>query len=81
MQASGFTAASTPTALIPVQPSFYVSARTLTSLGLYYAHKAYHFQINVENALDEEYLTGTFTRTGVWVGTPRNVKFSASYRF
>ncbi len=81
VQASGFTAASTPTALIPVQPSFYVSARTLTSLGLYYAHKAYHFQINVENALDEEYLTGTFTRTGVWVGTPRNVKFSASYRF
>ncbi len=81
VQASGFTSASTPTNLIPVQPSFYVSSRTLTSVGLHYTRNNYTLQLNVENALDEEYLTGTFTRTGVWVGTPRNVKFTAVYRF
>lgn len=81
IQASGYTAASTPTNLIPVQPSFYVPARTLASAGFFYSRGQYDYQINIENLLDRDYVTGTFTRTGVWIGTPRNVKVSLTRRF
>jgi iron complex outermembrane receptor protein len=81
LQASGFTAASTPTKLIPIQPSFYVPARTLTNVGLFYKAARWEVQCNIDNALDTEYVTGTFTRNGVWVGTPINVKLAFTRKF
>lgn len=78
IQASGFTAASTPTRLIPNQPSFYAPARTLVNGAVYYTRGAMRYQLNVDNLLNKKYLGSTFTRTGIWVGTPINVKFSVT---
>ncbi|MGH7943990.1 MAG: TonB-dependent siderophore receptor [Opitutaceae bacterium] len=78
IQASGVTAASTSTNVIYVQPSFYVPARTLLNGAVYYTRGAMRYQLNVDNVLNTKYLTGTFTRTGIWVGTPINFKLSVT---
>jgi iron complex outermembrane receptor protein len=80
--ASGFTAASTPTNPIPNQPSFYLGARTLTTLILGYdSKKNWSVQLNVDNLLDEEYLMAAINRSLVYVGTPRNFRGSFTYKF
>lgn len=68
--ASGFTPAG-----VARKPSFYLPARTLLNLTLDYAFdEAWRLQVNVDNALDEEYLAASLGRGVVWPGTDTNVK-------
>jgi len=79
--ASGFTAASTPTNLIPNQPSFYLPSRTLVDLSFGYTREAWTVQANVDNLFDSEYLAAGLTRTLVYPGTGINFRVSLGYKF
>lgn len=80
--ASGVTAASTPTNVIPNQPTFFLEARTLVNLILAYKSKQnWDVQLNIDNALDKEYMMAAISRTSVYVGTPRNLRASFTYKF
>lgn len=78
IQASGVTA---NTKFTPNQPSLYAPARTLVNGAIYYTRGNTRYQLNVVNLLNEKYLTNTFTRAGIWVGTPTNLKFSVTQQF
>jgi len=79
--ASGFTPASTPTKLIPNQPSFYLPARSLVDLSVGYTRGAWSFQANVDNVFDKEYLLASLSRNAVYAGPGINFRGSVSYRF
>jgi iron complex outermembrane recepter protein len=80
--ASGLTPASTPTNVIPNQPSFYLGARTLVNVIIGYTSKQnWSLQLNIDNALDKEYLMASINRSMVYPGTPRNFRLTANYKF
>lgn len=79
---SGLTPASTPTNVIPNQPTFYLGARTLVNLILSYnSKKNWGVQVNVDNLLNKEYNMASINRSMVYVGTPTNVRVSLSRKF
>ncbi len=79
---SGLTPASTPTNVIPNQPTFYLGSRTLVQLILAYQSKHnWGVQLNVDNALDEDYMMASINRSMVYTGTPTNYRLSANYKF
>lgn len=80
--ATGFTAASTPSHLIPNQPTFYLGSRTLVNLTLAYDSK-HHWgvQVNVDNLFDRDYLLTSATRFAVFPGPPRNFRGNLWYAF
>ena len=80
--ASGLTAASTPTNVIPNLPTFYLGARTLVNLTLAYNSKQnWSVQMNVDNVFNKEYLMASINRSLVYVGTPTNVRVSFNKKF
>ena len=79
--ASGLTAASTPTNLIPNLPSFYLPARTLVDLSVGYVRGAWAYQANVDNVFDNKALMASISRTFVYAGPGINFRASATYRF
>jgi iron complex outermembrane receptor protein len=79
--ASGYTAASTPTSLIPNQPSFWLPARTVVDLAAAYKFKTWHLQANVDNVFDKEYMAASLTRYLVTAGPGINLRVSAAYKF
>ncbi|HEU5080641.1 MAG TPA: TonB-dependent receptor [Opitutaceae bacterium] len=79
---SGLTPASTPSNPIPNQPTFYLPSRTLVNLILAYElNKNWGFQLNVDNLLDKDYLMASINRSMVYAGTPRNFRFTTTYKF
>jgi iron complex outermembrane receptor protein len=80
--ASGLTAASTSTNVIPNLPTFYLGARTLVNLGLAYNFKnSWSAQLNVDNLFNEEYNMASINRALVYVGTPMNARLSVTRKF
>ncbi len=79
--ASGVTAASTPTRLIPNLPTFYLPARTLVDLSASYTRGAWTYQANVDNVFDKEYILASLSRMLVVPGSGINFRASATYRF
>jgi iron complex outermembrane receptor protein len=79
--AFGLTAASTPTNLIPVLPSFYLSSRTIVDLSLNYATKSWEFQVNVDNATNKDYILASLTRFSVFPGPKTNLRVATTYKF
>jgi len=79
--ATGYTPASTPTNLIPNQPSFYLPEQTLVDLNLTYARKALVYRLNVSNLLDEDNYPATGARNTVIVGNPRAFSGSVTFKF
>ena len=80
--ASGLTAASTATNVIPNLPTFYLGARTLVNLTLAYTSKHnWSVQANVDNVFNKEYNMASINRSLVYVGTPTNLRVSATYKF
>jgi iron complex outermembrane receptor protein len=76
---SGFT---TPTSGVPVQPSFWLEARTLVNANLTYRiDEHWKTQLNVDNLFDKEYLQSSTGRTNVWPGMPLNAKLTVTYSF
>lgn len=79
--AGGFTPASTPTNLIPNQPTFYLPARTLVDASFGYTRADWSLQANVDNVFDKKYLLASLSRNAVYAGTGINLRVSATYRF
>ena len=79
---SGLTAASTPTKVIPNQPTFYLGARTLVNLTLAYnSANNWSAQLNVDNVFDKEYNMASINRSMVYVGTPTNFRLTLTRKF
>ena len=78
---SGLTAASTPSNLIPNQPSFYLPARTLVDLSAGYVRGPWSYQANIDNVFDNRYLMASISRFFVYAGPGINVRGSVTYRF
>jgi iron complex outermembrane receptor protein len=80
--ASGLTPASTPTKIIPNQPSFYLGSRTLVNLTLAYeSKKDWSVQVNVDNLFNTEYLMAGLTRGMVYPGYPVNFRASFTKKY
>lgn len=80
--ASGLTPASTPTNIIPNQPTFYLGSRTLVNLAVAYDSKQnWTAQVNVDNLFDKEYLMAGLTRGMVYPGYPINLRVSFTKRY
>ncbi|MGH7943748.1 MAG: TonB-dependent siderophore receptor [Opitutaceae bacterium] len=78
----GDTAMGLTDANVPIQPSFYLGARTLVNLTLAYNSKhQWGVQVNVDNAFDRKYLLTGVNRSMVFTGTPRNIGASVKYGF
>lgn len=80
--ASGLTAASTSTNVIPNQPTFYLGARTLVNLSFAYTfHDNWSVQLNLDNVLNKEYNMASINRSLVYVGTPTNYRVTLTRKF
>ncbi len=82
--ATGFTttrALPGATPFVPVQPSFYVAARTLWNAGVTYRMGQWSGALTVLNALNKDYILAAGSRGAVTVGAPRDWKVSATYKF
>jgi iron complex outermembrane receptor protein len=80
--ATGVTKASTPTDVIPVQPSFYLPAYSLTDLTISYVYDKHWTQrVYVDNVFDTKYLAAALTRYSVYPGLGTNVRASITYSF
>jgi iron complex outermembrane receptor protein len=77
----GLTAASTPTTLIPNQPTFWLPARTLVDLAAGYTRGAWSYQANIDNVFDKKYILAAISRNSVWPGPGTNLRASVTYRF
>ncbi len=80
-QASGFTSASTATNPIAQQPSFYLPARTLTDANATYTRGHVSYRLAVNNLFDKDDYAASQTRSSVYIGNPRNISGSVTYRF
>ena len=75
---SGYTAVYA----MPVQPSFFLSARTLVNATVSYRiGDHWKTQLNIDNLLNEDYLAASTARNTVFPGTPINPKFKVIYSF
>lgn len=66
---------------VPQQPSFKVAPRTVTNLGFTYRTKVWTARVQINNALDKDYIMGGINRNSMMVGEPRNFKGSITYNF
>jgi iron complex outermembrane receptor protein len=80
-QASGITAASTATKVIPNQPSFYVAPRTIANLGVSYRRDQWTTRVSIDNVLDKEYIQSAGSRNTLVSGLPRTWAVSFGYKF
>jgi len=78
---AGYTDASTPTNLIPNQPSAYMPARTLVDVTLSYSRKNWSYGLTLANALDKTYYAAADSRDLINVGTPRNLSGTITWKF
>ena len=79
--ASGYTAASTPTTPIPIQPQFYYPAHTVADLNLSYQRGKLTYRLNAFNITDETYWNGGGAQNINNVANPRNITGSVTYKF
>ena len=64
-----------------MQPSFLVAERTLVNLGFTYRTRDWVVRLQVNNALDKDYILAAGSRTSIIVGDARSLKSSITYRF
>ncbi|HYD82961.1 MAG TPA: hypothetical protein VEA63_02890, partial [Opitutus sp.] len=66
---------------VPNQPTFLVAGRTLVNVGISYRADRWTARIQVNNALDKDYILAAGSRTAAVPGDPRNVRASFTYNF
>jgi len=80
--ATGVTSASTPTNVIPVQPSFYLPAYSLTDFTASYRYDQHWTQrFFVDNVFNTKYIAASLTRYSVYPGLGINFRASVTYSF
>jgi len=78
---SGYTSASTPDNLIPIQPSAYMPSHTLADVTVSYSRERWSYGVTVANVFDKDYYAAADSRYLIYVGNPRNVWGQVSYKF
>ena len=80
--ASGLTDASTPTDIIPEEPTFWLPARTLFNLSVGYSFQhSWTVQVFVDNVFDKQYLEASLNRNLVYPGEGTNARVAITYKF
>jgi len=80
--ASGLTDASTPTDVIPYEPTFWIPARTLFNLSVGYVfNKTWSVQVFVDNVFDKKYIEASLNRNLVYPGPGTNGRINIEYKF
>jgi iron complex outermembrane receptor protein len=80
--ASGLTSASTPTDVIPNEPTFWLPERTLYNISLGYVfNRNWSATVFVDNLFDKNYLEASLNRFLVYPGPGRNARVNLTYRF
>lgn len=80
----GFTTTrplSGSTQFVASQPSFKVAARTLYNLGFSYRAREWTARVQVVNLFDKDYIQAALNRNSLYVGDPRSIKGSITYKF
>lgn len=68
-------------AFVAQQATYKYDGRTLVNLGFTYRTKAWDAGIQINNALDKDYVGAGGSRTAIVMGTPRNVRGTVTYKF
>lgn len=80
--ASGLTAASTPSNVIPNQPTYWLAPRTLVNLMVgYKINDHWNTQLNADNLLNNDYIAASVNRPNIIPGQPINVRLRLTYKF
>jgi iron complex outermembrane receptor protein len=66
---------------VPQQPSFKVAGRTLYNLGFAYRHAQWTARLQIVNLFDKEYIQAALNRNSLYVGDPRSIRTSFTYKF
>jgi len=66
---------------VVAQPSFFLAPVTLLNLGANYSLEKISFALNIDNALDKEYIGIPTARTNAGLGLPRNIRLTTTYKF
>ena len=66
---------------VVAQPSFFLAPVTLLNLGARYTWDKVSFSLNVDNALNKEYIGIPTARTNAGLGLPRNVRLTTTFLF
>jgi iron complex outermembrane receptor protein len=66
---------------VAAQPSFLVAARTLVNLGVSYRAPKWIARVTVTNLFDKDYIQAALNRNSLYVGDPRAVRASLTYKF
>ena len=78
---SGVAAGSTPTGIIPTQPSFYIPSYSLVNLSSAYRWNKFIVRVFVDNVLNKTYYSESLNRNAVYPGIPVNPRASLTYSF
>jgi len=82
--ATGYTTTRplpTGAAFVANQPTFLVDGRVLVNVGFNYRAKDWTARLQVNNALDKDYILAAGSRTSAVPADPRNLKLSITYNF
>jgi iron complex outermembrane recepter protein len=79
--ASGLTDASTPTDVIPNQPTFWLPERTLYNASVGYTWKSWTVQVYVDNIFDTKYIEASLNRDLAYPGPGTNLRADFTYKF
>lgn len=66
---------------VPSQPSFKVAARTVYNLGFAYRNPNWIVRVQIVNLFDKEYIQAALNRNSLYVGDPRSLRGSVTYKF
>jgi iron complex outermembrane receptor protein len=63
------------------QPSFKVADRTIVNLGVSYRKQQWTARLQVANVFDKEYIQAALNRNSLYIGEPRAIRSSFTYKF
>jgi iron complex outermembrane receptor protein len=69
------------TKFVANQPSFLVAGRTLYNFGVSYRSPHWIARVQVVNLFDKDYIQAALNRNSLYVGDPRSIRSSFTYKF
>jgi len=69
------------TPFVANQPTFWVAGRTVANLGFSYRNPKWTARVTIANLFDKEYIQAALNRNSLYVGDPRSIRSSFTYKF
>ncbi len=66
---------------VPQQPSFKVAGRTIYNLGFSYRTPTWTARLTIVNLMNQDYIQAALNRNSLYVGDPRSLRSSFTYKF